>query len=77
MVEKKYSKYYKSDMLYASGFHVEIDYQPINRNPQQLKAFEQDVISWNHKIKYEEDFPKNCDSCTDYGGCEYWNSVCH
>lgn len=71
-LEVKYSKYYKKDMWYASGFHTEIDYQPINRNPAQLKDFEEQVGVWAKRIDKEQDYPKNCDMCTQYKGCEYW-----
>lgn len=69
--EIKYSKYYKADMIYASGFHNEFDYEIVNRNVAQLEDFKIEIQKWCSKIETEQSFPKNKGNCTQYGGCEY------
>ncbi len=72
--EVKYCKHYKKDMIYASGFNCNFDYQIINRNSEQLDDFVENATEWISFIKASSNvnaFPKNESSCMDFKGCEY------
>lgn len=67
--EVKYSKYYKSDMVYASGLKVDFKREIFNRTRQQVKDWREQTEEWCQRLAKD----KACQGTwlKNEGGC-YW-----
>ena len=65
------SRKYKDE---PPGYWCKFDYDIVNRNPDQLKDFEETVREWHDRMYQHntiEKFPKNEGACSDFKGCQY------
>jgi len=75
-VEFKYSKYYKQEMAYCSGFNCKLERTVIDRTPQEIEDWKQNVRYWINIILHNRiinEWPK-ADAgrvCSAFSGCPY------
>lgn len=70
-VEISYSKYYGKNMAYCSGINFDFRREIINRTPQQVEDFKNNVVVWMAKMATDQFYPKNENFCSSFKGCEF------
>lgn len=71
--EIKYSSYYKYKRMMAYCWGITFDFRReiINRTPQQVEDFKNNVIVWMDKMTNDMFHPKNEHFCSSFKGCEF------